>query len=121
MARDSWFDRLTTNGKDQGLPLPPDDQVPDLAHVLHREADAFAAVRAHPVFIEAIRRRAVPISMPRCKAIRAVNSRLVPFHDAALGHVRDGQDPLGMIESQYVLTWLRAMETAYSPILEWLP
>ena len=85
------------------------------------EADAFAAVRGHPVFGAAVKRGALPIAMPRCTAARAVNSRFLPFHEAALRQVRDGQEPLGLLEAQRVTMWLRAMEMAFASILEWLP
>lgn len=87
------------------------------------EADAFAAVRAHPVFIAAVKRGAVPLSMPRCPTVAAgaVNSHFLPFHDAAANSVRDGQEPLSLVNAQRLNVWLRAMEAAFEKVREWLP
>lgn len=87
------------------------------------EAEAFAAVRAHPVFVAAVRRGAVPLSMPRCPAgaAGAVSSRFLPFHDAAVNNVREGQEPLRLVDAQRLSVWLRAMEAAFEKVGEWLP
>ncbi|MGI4800546.1 MAG: hypothetical protein ACRYG8_42275 [Janthinobacterium lividum] len=85
------------------------------------ESEVFEPVRAHPVFRQAVRRGCMPLAMPSLRSAREVSDRRLTFHDAAHGRVRDGQKPIGPFERQRIRMWLRAMDAAFAPIVEWLP
>lgn len=85
-------------------------------------AELFEPIREHKVFRAALRRHAVPIVMPRLKPAYEVNRRHASFAAAVSAvQAKDGLPPLGIIDRQRVAMWLRAMDRAFAPILEWLP
>ncbi|GBQ24141.1 hypothetical protein AA12717_1704 [Gluconacetobacter sacchari DSM 12717] len=60
--------------------------------------------------------RLVPVPVLSCA--HKLSERRVGFLDAMSGH---GPEPLGPFDRQRVTTWWRAMETAFTPVLHWLP
>jgi hypothetical protein len=81
----------------------------------------FDRVKEHPVFKAAIRRGAIQIVMPRLVPAMDINARHLSFADAAAGKTKEGLPPLNIFRRERVAIWLRAMETAFAPIAEWLP
>lgn len=82
---------------------------------------AFEAVRKHKIFGEAIARGAQAVMMPRLVCMGEVDRRRLLFSAAAAGMVKDGHEPFGPINRQYVTLWLRAMDGAFSKVSDWLP
>lgn len=84
-------------------------------------AEAFEAIRQHKVVKTAVSRQAEIIAMPQLKTAYEVNRRHLSFAKAAAGETKDGLPPLGITDRTRVTMWLRAMEKAFAPIVEWLP
>jgi hypothetical protein len=78
-------------------------------------------VRGQPIFIEAIKRGATLLRMPRLEPAGDVDARRLTFADAEEGRVKDGQQPLGPWKRQQIAIWRRAMEESFAPVAGWLP
>jgi len=75
---------------------------------------AFSDIRAHPIFLAAIKRGAREVWFPRLGCMQEVNSRRLSFADAERAE-------LGLTNRQRVAIWRRAVEQAIEPIVDWLP
>jgi hypothetical protein len=82
---------------------------------------AFARISGHSAFKAALGRGALVIWMPKLLVAQQVETRRLPFQDAADGKQGQGQTPLGPFDRARVLHWLEAMDANFSGIKSWLP
>lgn len=76
----------------------------------------FAQLRRNSVYRSAVARGAVEIWMPRFYAARQVEDRGMSFSTA-----RMPSSGISIFDQSRTVHWLEAMETAFGPILTWLP
>jgi len=89
----------------------------------HRTAsNAFEGeIRGQLPFVEAVKRGAVPLRMPRLEPAGEIDSHRLTFSEAEDGRNKAGQQVLGPWKRQQVAVWRRSMEACFSPIAMWLP
>lgn len=76
--------------------------------------DAWRKHREHPAVQAAVTRGAKLVRMPRLGCMTLLDDRRLRFSDA-------GPAQVGLMNAQRVVMWLREVEQAFGPILDWLP
>lgn len=66
---------------------------------------AFAEVKRHPAFLEAIQSGAIVATLPRLPCMAAVTDRGLTFAEAMSGSVKPGQAPLSFFDQSRVKSW----------------
>lgn len=83
---------------------------------------AFARLKRHSVFREALARGVVPVYMPKLLVADAIEARRLRFLDARDGAVdADGKAAFGAFDRARVRHWLDAMERQFAGVRTWLP
>jgi hypothetical protein len=82
---------------------------------------AFAPIEANPLFTAVVDRGARSVRMPRLGCMPYVEDRKLQFEDAVHSRVKEGTEPVGLINRQIVTMWLRGMDSAFAGVREWLP
>lgn len=83
---------------------------------------AFARVKRHSVFRDALARGAVPVYMPKLLVADAIEARRLRFlaaRDGAAGE--DGKATFGAFDRARVRSWLEAMDRQFAGVRTWLP
>jgi hypothetical protein len=85
---------------------------------------AFAPVRQHPAYRDAVSRGAVELTMPRLwpDVEQLVALRSLHFSEARDGVVRSGRqvEPIGGLNRSRVRRWMAEMEEMVEPVREWM-
>jgi hypothetical protein len=66
---------------------------------------AFAAVKQHPVLIDAMKRGAEVVMLPHLACMSQVTDRGLKFTEAANGGEKPGQEPLSFFDQERVAIW----------------
>jgi hypothetical protein len=79
----------------------------------------FDAVKSDDIFISAIKRGAKWAIVPRLQCMLEIAKARAQFNAVAQGKVMVGEHPT--VNRQFTFRWLKAMDEAFAPFVDWLP